>query len=87
MSFWKQDPPKPTEARRNLGPIRESFPTAKETSSMLAPVASQMAERALIEEMRWARSALAASLDNSDDQRPTVRIRSRLQDRVRLISR
>lgn len=26
MSFWKQLPPKPTEAERNLGPTRESVP-------------------------------------------------------------
>lgn len=54
-SFWKQDPPNPTEALRNLAPIRESLPTAKATSSMLAPVASQMAERALTEEIRCRR--------------------------------
>jgi hypothetical protein len=74
MSFWKQLPPKPTLALRNLGPTRESYPTALATSSMLAPVASQMAERALTEEMRCASMALAASLESSEDQRPTVRI-------------
>ena len=26
MSFWKQEPPKPTLAFRNLGPMRESVP-------------------------------------------------------------
>ena len=31
MSFWKQDPPKPTEALRNLGPIRLSVPIACDT--------------------------------------------------------
>jgi hypothetical protein len=30
----------------------------------------------LIDEMRWANMAFAANLDSSDDQRPTVRIRS-----------
>jgi hypothetical protein len=28
MSFWKHEPPKPTEALRNLGPMRESMPIA-----------------------------------------------------------
>jgi hypothetical protein len=36
---------------------------------MLAPVATQMAESELIEEMRWARRALAASFVSSNDQR------------------
>lgn len=52
MSFWKHDPPKPTEALRNLEPSRVSLPTAWATSSILAPVASQMAERELMEEIR-----------------------------------
>lgn len=52
MSFWKQEPPKPTEARKNLGPTRESRPTAWATSSMLAPVASQIADSALMDEIR-----------------------------------
>lgn len=81
MSFWKQEPPKPTLAFKNLGPMRESKPIALATSSMLAPVASQMAESALMEEIRCASMALAANLDNSDDQRPTARIRSLLLPR------
>jgi hypothetical protein len=76
MSFWKHDPPNPTEARRNLGPTRASRPTAWATSSMFAPVASHMADSALIDEIRWANMALAANLDSSEDQRPTVRMRS-----------
>ena len=28
ISFWKQDPPKPTEAFRNLAPMREALPMA-----------------------------------------------------------
>ena len=52
---------------------------------MFAPVASQMAERALTEEMRWASMALAASLESSEDQRPTVRMRSWLYARVRTL--
>jgi len=79
MSFWKQDPPKPTDARKNLDPTRVSWPTAWATSSMLAPVASQMAESALMDEMRCASMALAANFDSSDDQRPTVKIRSVLR--------
>ena len=78
MSFWKHEPPKPTDARRNLGPMRESKPTACATSSMFAPVASQIAESAFTDEMRCASIAFAASLDSSDDQSPTVRMRSRL---------
>ena len=83
MSFWKHEPPKPTDARKNLGPTRVSWPTAYATSSMLAPVASQMAERALIDEIRCASIALAANFDSSDDQRPTVKIRSVLHECVR----
>jgi len=82
MSFWKHEPPKPTEALRNLEPRRESMPTAWATSSMLAPVASQMAERALTDEMRWASIALAASFESSDDHRPTVRICDFLSSRM-----
>ena len=76
MSFWKHDPPNPTEALRNVGPMRESRPTAYATSSTLAPVASQIAESALIDEIRCARRAFAASLESSEDQRPTFRMRS-----------
>jgi hypothetical protein len=35
-----------------------------------------MADKALMEEIRWANMALAASLESSDDQRPTVKILS-----------
>lgn len=37
-----------------------------------------MADNAFTEEIRWASMALAANLDSSDDQRPTVRMRSLL---------
>ena len=60
MSFWKQLPPNPIEAFRNLGPTRESRPTAYATSSMSAPVASHTALSALMLEMRCARMAFAA---------------------------
>lgn len=48
----KDTPPKPTEALRKREPIRVSSPHAYETSPMSAPVTSQMAERALMDEMR-----------------------------------
>lgn len=50
----------PTLALRNLGPMRESIPTAYATSSTSAPVASHTALSAFTLEMRWARRALAA---------------------------
>ena len=65
MSFLKQEPPKPTLALRNFAPMRLSIPTARATSPILASAFSQRAEMALIEEIRWARKALATSLDNS----------------------
>ena len=37
MSFWKQEPPKPTEAFRNLGPMRLSVPMHRATSLTSAP--------------------------------------------------
>mmetsp|Transcript_11865 Transcript_11865/g.36901 ORF Transcript_11865/g.36901 Transcript_11865/m.36901 type:complete len:414 (-) Transcript_11865:231-1472(-) len=76
-SFWKHEPPKPTDALRNLGPMRESEPMARLTSSTSAPVASHTAEMALMDEMRWARKALAVSFESSDDHTRVVRMRSR----------
>merc|ERR1719384_855397 len=32
ISFWKHEPPKPTEAPRNFAPMRVSAPMARETS-------------------------------------------------------
>mmetsp|Transcript_3488 Transcript_3488/g.10911 ORF Transcript_3488/g.10911 Transcript_3488/m.10911 type:complete len:236 (+) Transcript_3488:599-1306(+) len=69
MSFWKHEPPKPTDELRNLRPMRVSRPMAYETSVTSAPVASQMADMALMLEMRCARKALAASLEISADHR------------------
>ena len=63
MSFWKHEPPKPTDDLRNLGPMRESTPIAYATSDTSAPVASHSAEIELIDEMRCARKALAVSLE------------------------
>ena len=65
MSFLKHEPPKPTLALRNFGPMRESVPTARATSSTSASVFSQSAEMLLIDEMRCARKALAVSLESS----------------------
>lgn len=64
MSFWKQEPPKPTDAWRNLEPIRESSPIARATSDTSAPVASHTADNEFILEMRWARKAFAAWNEN-----------------------
>mmetsp|Transcript_2063 Transcript_2063/g.5298 ORF Transcript_2063/g.5298 Transcript_2063/m.5298 type:complete len:253 (+) Transcript_2063:516-1274(+) len=77
MSFWKQLPPKPTELLRKWGPTRGSVPTARATSSTSAPDTSHRAEMELIDEMRWARKALATSLDSSEDHRLVVMMRSR----------
>ena len=65
MSFRKQEPPNPTLALRNLGPIRESVPMAYATSSTSASVFSHSAEMLLMDEMRWARKALAVSFESS----------------------
>mmetsp|Transcript_23465 Transcript_23465/g.64691 ORF Transcript_23465/g.64691 Transcript_23465/m.64691 type:complete len:230 (+) Transcript_23465:1092-1781(+) len=76
MSFWKQEPPKPTLADRNLLPMRVSVPMACATCCTLAPEASQRALMELMEEMRCARKALAVSLASSADHRLAVRMRS-----------
>ena len=68
------DPPKPTLACRNGLPILLSMPMACATSCTSAPVVSHSAEMELMEEMRWARKALAVSLDSSDDHRLVVMI-------------
>ena len=72
MSFWKHEPPKPTDALRNLGPMRVSTPMACETSDTEAPVASHSAEIELIDEMRCARNAFAVSFVSSADHRLVV---------------
>mmetsp|Transcript_2147 Transcript_2147/g.3966 ORF Transcript_2147/g.3966 Transcript_2147/m.3966 type:complete len:302 (-) Transcript_2147:241-1146(-) len=77
ISFWKQDPPKPTEACKNLLPIRGSVPTARATSATFAAVASQRAEIELILDTRCAKNALATSLDSSEDHKLVVMIDSR----------
>ena len=51
MSFRKQDPPNPGPAFKNFEPIRESLPTAFETSVTSASVASQIAAMDFIEEI------------------------------------
>ena len=77
MSFWKHEPPKPTDACRNLGPMRGSVPTARATSDTSASVTSHSAEMELIDDTRCARKALATSLESSDDHRLVVRICAR----------
>ena len=52
--------------------MRLSEPTARATSVTSAPVASHRAETALMEEIRWARKALATSLESSEDHRLVV---------------
>merc|ERR1719473_2503432 len=52
--------------------MRESTPMECATSATSAPVTSQSAEMELMEEMRWARKALAVSLESSADQRLVV---------------
>mmetsp|Transcript_23008 Transcript_23008/g.57773 ORF Transcript_23008/g.57773 Transcript_23008/m.57773 type:complete len:231 (+) Transcript_23008:756-1448(+) len=77
MSFWKQDPPKPTLAFRNFEPMRLSVPRARLTCWTSAPVASHRAEMEFTLEIRCARKALATSLESSEDHRLVVRICSR----------
>ncbi|MNR26196.1 hypothetical protein D3C85_1433920 [compost metagenome] len=76
MSFWKQEPPKPTEALRNFGPILLSIPIAFATSFTSAPVFSQSSESAFIDDILCAKNALAVNFDNSDDQTLVVKILS-----------
>ena len=77
MSLRKHEPPKPTLAFRNFGPMRVSMPMARATSSTSASVFSHSAEMALIDEMRWARKAFAISLESSPLQRLESMMRSR----------
>mmetsp|Transcript_65463 Transcript_65463/g.184340 ORF Transcript_65463/g.184340 Transcript_65463/m.184340 type:complete len:210 (+) Transcript_65463:334-963(+) len=77
MSFWKQDPPKPMDAFKNFGPMRESVPIARDTSPISAPVRSQSLEMELMLLTRCASIALATSLESSELQRLVVRILSR----------
>lgn len=56
----------PTEASRNLGPIRESLPTALATSVTSAPVASHTADSELILEILCARNAFAAYIHKNN---------------------
>ena len=74
MSFWKHEPPNPTEAFKNFDPIRESEPMALATSSTSASVASHSAEIALMEEIRCAKKALAVSFESSEDHTLVVSI-------------
>jgi hypothetical protein len=77
MSFWKQDPLKPTLAFMKRGPILEYLPTACATSETSAPVASQRVDMAFIEEILWDRKAFAANLESSADHKLVVIMLSR----------
>merc|ERR1712176_323781 len=77
MSFWKHDPPKPTEGCKKRFPMRSSMPTARLISETSAPVASHRAEMELMEETRCAKNAFATNLDNSEDHKFVVKIFSR----------
>ena len=65
MSFLKQEPPNPTLTSRKRLPMRPSSPTARDTSTTSAAVLSHSAEMELMEEIRCARKAFAASFDSS----------------------
>jgi hypothetical protein len=60
--FENSFPPKPTDAFKNLEPIRLSLPTAADTSSTSAPVASQSADMLFMELIRCAKKALEDEL-------------------------
>ena len=76
MSFWKHEPPKPTDAFKNFEPILLSIPIALATSLTFAPVFSQSSDNAFMEETRCARNAIAVNFDNSEDQTLVLRILS-----------
>lgn len=76
ISFWKQDCPNPTEAFKNLYPIRPSASIALAISSTLAPVFSYKTKFALIEDICCAKNVLAVSFDYSEDQTLVVIMRS-----------
>ena len=75
MSFWKHAPPKPTEAPKNPGPIRESASIARETSETSAPVSAKLRNEIMLLTRR-ASIALATNFGNSELQRFVVRILS-----------
>jgi hypothetical protein len=77
MSFWKHEPPNPTDGCRNRLPMRSSIPTARLISLTSAPVASHKAEMELIDDTRCAKKALATSLESSELHKLVVKICSR----------
>ena len=66
---WNSTPPNPGPALSAPGPMRGSVRSVREMSVTLAPVRSHSAEMLLIELMRCARKACAASLLSSALQR------------------
>src|SRR5262245_66635341 len=71
-SFPKQEPPQPTPAFRNFGPMRLSNPNPRTTSLMSAPTRSQMLAISLAKLILVARKALAAYLIISAEARSVV---------------
>ncbi len=61
-SLLKQEPPQPSPACRNFGPIRSSRPTPRATSRTSAPTSSQTLAISLTKEIFAARKAFDASL-------------------------
>ena len=62
----------------STAPLQTSFHVhPQHTCATSAPVASHKAEMELTEEMRYARKALAVSLESSADQRLVQMMRSR----------
>src|SRR5262245_18310898 len=72
ISLPKQEPPQPTPALRNLGPIRPSNPNPRTTSLISAPTRSQIFAISLAKLILVARNALAAYLIISAEARSVV---------------
>lgn len=76
MSFWKHDPPNPTDGIRKFEPIRWSLLMTFRIYITSAPLSSHSAVIEFIEEIRCAKKALATNFDNSLDHTLAVKIRS-----------
>src|SRR5262249_60611129 len=71
-SLPKQEPPQPTPAFKNFGPMRLSNPKPRTTSLMSAPTRSQMLAISLAKLILVARKALAAYLIISAEAKSVV---------------